>query len=179
MGEGRSLRLCPPRVCIPTPSSSSTRGSARAPQQAEGTGRLGSRISGPDAAGGGGWAARPYAGRRVTRPLICMPRADWPRRPPGREPDPSPSPSRRSRGAAGLGVNKSRRLRTGRGGGTAPTRSAPHSRTRPPRGPGPREPRRGTGLPLLPVGCSPRGATAPGPRHGADFKAQDVSGLLG
>lgn len=37
----------------------------------------------------------------------------------------------------------------------------------------------GTGLPLLPVGCSPRGATAPGPRHGADFKAQDVSGLPG
>lgn len=37
----------------------------------------------------------------------------------------------------------------------------------------------GTGLPLLPVGRSPRGATALGPRHGADFKAQDVSGLLG
>lgn len=37
----------------------------------------------------------------------------------------------------------------------------------------------GAGLPLLPVGRSPRGATAPGPRHGADFKTQDVSGLLG
>lgn len=50
-------------------------------------------------------------------------------------------------------------------------------------GPGPDSPLppspAGTGLPLLPVGCSPRGATAPGPRHGADFKAQDVSGLLG
>lgn len=45
--------------------------------------------------GAGGRAAEACAGRGVTRPLICMRRADWPRRPPGPEAGPLPLPPQR------------------------------------------------------------------------------------
>lgn len=45
--------------------------------------------------GAGGRAAQACAGRGVTRPLICMLCADWPRRPPGLGAGPLPLPPQR------------------------------------------------------------------------------------